>query len=67
MKRVIAIADRASLVSMKLLAALNMLAFLLFLAVLLIAAGTSILSVRTVRERHDPAHWQSVVPTRFAT
>ena len=36
-------------------------------AVLLIAAGTSILSVRTVRERHDPAHWQSVVPTRFAT
>lgn len=36
-------------------------------AVLLIAAGTSILSVRTVRERHDPAHWQSDVPTRFAT
>ena len=39
MKRAIAIADRASLVSMKLLAALNVLAFLLFLAVLLMAAS----------------------------
>ena len=42
-------------------------AYFAILAVLLIAAGTSILSVRTVRERHDPAHWRSVVPTRFAT
>lgn len=33
-------------------------------AVLLIAAGTSILSVR---ERHTVPRWQSVVPARFAT
>jgi uncharacterized protein YbaP (TraB family) len=37
MKRVIAIADRAALVSLKLLAALNLLFFLTFLAVLLLA------------------------------
>ena len=36
-------------------------------AVLLIAAGTSILSVRAVRERHTVSRWQSVVPARFAT
>lgn len=36
-------------------------------AVLLIAAGTSILSVRAVRERHTVPRWQSVVPARFAT
>ncbi len=36
-------------------------------AVLLIAAGTSILSVRTVRERHTVPRWQSVVPARFAS
>mgnify|MGYP000491108864 FL=1 len=36
-------------------------------AVLLIAAGTSILSVRSVGERHAPPRWQSVVPARFAT
>lgn len=36
-------------------------------AVLLIAAGTSILSVRAVHERHGPPRWQSAVPARFAT
>ena len=39
MKRVIAIADRAASVSLKLLVALNVLFFLSFLAVLLFAAG----------------------------
>ncbi|TIT77070.1 MAG: polysaccharide biosynthesis protein GumN, partial [Mesorhizobium sp.] len=37
MKRVIAIADRAAFVSLRLLAALNMLFFLSFLIVLLLA------------------------------
>ena len=39
MKRVIAIADRAASISLKLLVALNVLFFLSFLAVLLFAAG----------------------------
>ena len=39
MKRVIAIADRAALVSIKLLVALNVLFFLSFLIVALLAAG----------------------------
>lgn len=39
MKRVIAIADRAAVVSLKLLVALNLLFFLSFLLIALLAAG----------------------------
>lgn len=67
MKRVIAIADCAALVSLKLLAALNLLFFLSFLVVLLIAgrahaetqacAGTDLL---TALEKNDPAAFKKV-------
>ncbi|MDX8527366.1 TraB/GumN family protein [Mesorhizobium sp. MSK_1335] len=67
MKRVIAIADRAALVSLKLLAALNLLFFLSFIVVLLLAgrvhaeapncAGTDLL---TALEKNDPAAFKKV-------
>jgi uncharacterized protein YbaP (TraB family) len=67
MKRVIAIADRAALVSLKLLAALNLLFFLSFIVVLLLAsrahaeapgcAGTDLL---TALEKNDPAAFRKV-------
>ncbi len=67
MKRVIAIADHAALVSLKLLAALNLLFFLSFLAVLLLAgrahaeapacAGSDLLSAL---EKSDPAAFKKV-------
>ncbi|TPN83718.1 polysaccharide biosynthesis protein GumN [Mesorhizobium sp. CU2] len=67
MKRVIAIADRAALVSLKLLVALNLLFFLSFLVVLLLAgrahaqapncAGTDLL---TALEKSDPAAFKKV-------
>jgi uncharacterized protein YbaP (TraB family) len=67
MKRVIAIADRAALVSLRLLAALNLLFFLSFLVVLLLAgrahaqapncAGTDLL---TSLEKNDPAAFKKV-------
>ncbi|TGQ87888.1 polysaccharide biosynthesis protein GumN, partial [Mesorhizobium sp. M1C.F.Ca.ET.204.01.1.1] len=67
MKRVIAIADRAALVSLKLLVALNLLFFLSFIVVLLLAsrahaeapncAGTDLL---TALEKSDPATFQKV-------
>ncbi|RUX90588.1 polysaccharide biosynthesis protein GumN, partial [Mesorhizobium sp. M2A.F.Ca.ET.040.01.1.1] len=67
MKRVIAIADRAALVSLKLLAALNLLFFLSFIFVLLLAsrahaeapncAGTDLL---TALEKSDPAAFKKV-------
>jgi len=66
MKRVIAIADRAALVSLKLLAALNLLFFLTFLAVLLLAGrahaapacgGADLLAGL---EKSDPAAFRKV-------
>ncbi|TIQ35645.1 MAG: polysaccharide biosynthesis protein GumN [Mesorhizobium sp.] len=67
MKRVIAIADRAALVSLKLLAALNVLFFLSFLVVLLLAgrahaeapacAGTDLLAGLA---KSDPAAFEKV-------
>ena len=67
MKRVIAIADRAALVSLKLLAALNLLFFLSFLVVLLLAsrahaeapncAGADLLAAL---EENDPAAFKKV-------
>ncbi|NUS19483.1 MAG: polysaccharide biosynthesis protein GumN, partial [Mesorhizobium sp.] len=67
MKRVIAIADRAALVSLKLLAALNLLFFLSFLVVLLLAGrahaevpncvGTDLLAAL---EKNDPAAFKKV-------
>jgi len=67
MKRVIAIADRAALVSLKLLAALNLLFFLSFIVVLLLAGrahaeapncvGADLL---TALEKHDPAAFKKV-------
>ncbi|UCI08331.1 TraB/GumN family protein [Mesorhizobium sp. B1-1-8] len=65
MKRVIAIADRAALVSLKLLAALNVLFFLSFLIVLLVAgrahaeacAGTDLLAAL---QKSDPAAFKKV-------
>ena len=67
MKRVIAIADRAALVSLKLLVALNLLFLLSFLVVLLLAgrahaqapncAGTDLL---TALEKNDPAAFKKV-------
>ena len=66
MKRVIVIADRAALVSLKLLVALNLLFFLSFLVVMLLAGrahaemancvGTDLL---TALEKNDPAAFRS--------
>lgn len=75
MKRVIAIADRAALVSLKLLVALNVLFFLSFLTVALLAAGKAHAEIPTCAgadmlsalQKSDPAAYQKVEAEATAT
>src|SRR5438874_12600759 len=68
MKRVIAIADRAAHVSLKLLVALNVLFFLSFLAVLLFATGRAHAEIPTCSgadmlsalQKNDPATYRKI-------
>ncbi|MBB6409565.1 TraB/GumN family protein [Mesorhizobium sangaii] len=75
MKRVIAIADRAASVSLKLLVALNVLFFLSFLAVLLLAAGRAHADIPTCTgadmlsalQKSDPSAYQKIETEAAAT
>ncbi|MER9520286.1 TraB/GumN family protein [Mesorhizobium sp. M0614] len=75
MKRVIAIADRAASVSLKLLVALNVLFFLSFLAVLLFAAGNAHAGIPTCTgadmlsalQKNDPATYRKIEAEAAAT
>ncbi|WP_095084023.1 TraB/GumN family protein [Mesorhizobium sophorae] len=75
MKRVIAIADRAASVSLKLLVALNVLFFLSFLAVLLLGAGRAHAEIPTCTgadmlsalQKSDPSAYQKIETEAAAT
>ncbi|WP_292147164.1 TraB/GumN family protein, partial [Mesorhizobium sp.] len=66
MKRVIAIADRAASISLKLLVALNMLFFLSFLAVLLFAAGRAHAEIPTCTGADMLSALQKQSPATYA-
>ncbi|UVK39751.1 TraB/GumN family protein [Mesorhizobium sp. AR10] len=75
MKRVIAIADRAALVSLKLLVALNVLFFLSFLIFLLLAAGKAHaeipvctgVNMLSALQKSDPAAYRTIEAEAAAT
>lgn len=75
MKRVIAIADRAALVSLKLLVALNVLFFLSFLIFLLLAAGKAHAEIPvctgvdmlSALQKDDPAGYRKITAEAAAT
>ena len=75
MKRVIAVADRAALISLKLLVALNVLFFLSFLAALLFAAGRAHAEIPTCTgadmlsalQKDDPATYRKIEAEAAAT
>lgn len=75
MKRVIAIADRAASVSLKLLVALNVLFFLAFLAALLFAVGKAHAEIPTCTgadmlsalQKNDPATYRKIEAEAAAT
>ncbi|RUU81588.1 polysaccharide biosynthesis protein GumN [Mesorhizobium sp. M7A.T.Ca.TU.009.01.1.2] len=75
MKRVIAIADHAASVSLKLLVALNVLFFLAFLAALLFAVGTAHAEIPTCTgadmlsalQKNDPATYRKIEAEAAAT